>query len=102
MFPFVDLNSHVGFPQAIAETSYDCVQIPYQNGKYYCPTAVYKDTKYPYGVPYSWSCPDMEEHELHPSCFISPDNGTQNYIPGINCQLTLSVFSLDLQCHHQT
>ncbi len=74
VLPFHYQNEEVEF-DVKNETSYDCVHVTDWNGRNYCPTAVYKDTGLPYGVPYMWACPKLEEHELQPSCFESPDNG---------------------------
>ena len=75
MFPFHYENKKAKEYQPNNETSYDCVYVSDWSRKYYCPTAIHRDSKMIYGVPYMWACPEMEEHELQPSCFKFPENG---------------------------
>ncbi len=73
VFPFNHHNSHAPEGEKY-QRSYDCVFIPNFDHFYYCPTAVDSETLEPFGIPYLWPCP-VEEHQLHPSCYESPNNG---------------------------
>ncbi len=79
IFPFLHKNDHAHLEERNNEEvlTYDCVTIPFWGGNAFCPTAVYKNNSKPYGTPYLWACP-KDEHQLHPSCYESPDNGYIN------------------------
>ncbi len=72
VFPFLYESMYYN-SRYMPAMSHDCIFVPDWNEHYYCATAVHKETKLFYGIPYMWPCP-KEEHELHPSCFNSPSN----------------------------
>ncbi len=81
VFPF--LNNQFIDP-SIEEIADDCVNLADLPGKSFCPTAVKEDNT-PFGIPYQWSCP-VSDHQLHPSCYESPDNG-RHYCYSLNLAL---------------
>ncbi len=74
MFPFLHENSEAYRFHSDSDVRHDCVVGYSWTDNYFCPTAIHKESMLPFGIPYFWECP-WGEHQLHPSCYESPENG---------------------------